>query len=74
MKKSYRKCNNHIQDRSAVSSIVGTMLLLIIAVSLFSTVYYFVLTMDVTHTTPAVNIVGAISEDNTLILTHFGGE
>ncbi len=74
MKKLLRKCNNHLQDRSAVSSIIGTMLLLIIAVSLFSTVYYFVLTMDVTQSTPAVNIVGVISEDNNLILTHFGGK
>ena len=30
--------------------------------------------MDQTHSTPAVNIVGVISDDNELILTHFGGK
>lgn len=68
-----KKCWCFIQNKQGVTSIIGTMLLLAIAITLFSTVYYFVLTMNVTPATPAVNIVGEITDDNEIILTHFGG-
>lgn len=64
---------NFKKNNKAVSEVLGTVLLLVISVSLFSVVYVSFFAVDVTPNTPSVNIVGAIKEDS-LVLDHYGGE
>ena len=61
------------KNNKAVSEVLGTILLLVISVSLFSVIYASFFAIDVTPNTPSVNIVGAIKQDS-LILEHCGGE
>jgi len=61
------------RQNSAVSEVLGTILLLVISVSLFSVVYASFAFVQVTPDAPFVNIIGTI-EDNKLILEHRGGE
>ena len=56
-----------------VSEVLGTILLLAISVTLFSTVYAAFFSIQPGPSTPAVNIVGTI-ENNSLVLEHRGGE
>ncbi len=58
----------------AVSEIVGTMLLLVISITLFSVVYISVLTIYPSSTKPSVNIICAIDENNNIIIEHCGGK
>lgn len=67
---------NRLRNDSGVSEIIGTMLLLIIVVSLFSVVYFYVLTLPASPPTPSVNIIGWVVEvdgENEVILKHYGG-
>ena len=57
----------------AVSEILGTMLLLVIAVSSFNVLYYFVLSAPTPTPAPIVEISGTMDE-NQIILMHRGGE
>lgn len=58
-----------------VTEIVGTMLLLLIAISLFSVVYYSVLSAPGPVSTPSAFIVGSLDTDNNqIIFHHMGGE
>ncbi len=57
---------------TAVSEVLGTILLLVISVSLFSTIYVTIFSIEVESSTPAVDIIGTIDE-NMLILEHRGG-
>jgi uncharacterized repeat protein (TIGR01451 family) len=57
----------------AVSEVFGTILLLIISVSLLSTVYVALFSINVEKSSPDVSIVGTM-EGNKLILEHRGGE
>lgn len=57
----------------AVSELLGTMLLLIIAVSVFSVIFLNTLSDVSPEDHPLVTIVGAL-EGNNVILTHRGGE
>jgi len=56
----------------AVSEIVGTVVLLAIAVALFSVIYLTLSSSLVIQESPKVNIVGYV-EGNDLILEHLGG-
>ena len=72
MKKPWRKLGfqNH-----AVNEIIGTMLLLGISISLFSVVYYSVLSTPAPESTPSAQIIGSLDLDNNqIILNHLGGE
>ena len=60
-------------DSQAVSELIGTVLLLAIAVALFSVVYVMVSTVLVGEAVPQVNIVGYVEGDN-IILENLGGE
>lgn len=60
-------------NKKAVSEVIGTILILTISVSLFSVVYASFFSIDVSPSTPAVRIVGTISNNN-LILDHKGGD
>lgn len=57
----------------AVSEVFGTILLLLISVTLFSVVYVALFSVQVERSSPSVNIVGTI-EGNNLILENRGGE
>jgi FlaG/FlaF family flagellin (archaellin) len=59
----------------AVSETVGTMLLLGISIALFSVVYISVLTIYPSDTSPSVNIIFSVDENNTNItIEHCGGK
>jgi hypothetical protein len=63
----YRKLKN-----SAVSEVFGTVLLLLISVSVFSTVYASFFAVNVPPQAPSVTLVASI-DDNNFILYHRGG-
>jgi len=60
-------------SKDAVSEILGTVLLLAMAVALFAVLYIIVFSITVTTTPPIVNLVGSIDGDN-VIIEHHGGE
>ena len=60
-------------DKKAVSEVIGTILLLGIAVTLFSVLYIAVFSHTVTPSTPSVNIAATV-DGNNIILEHRGGE
>jgi len=66
--------NNRIKERRAhaISEILGTVLLLAIAVSLFSVIYMTLSSSLVIQESPQVNIIGYV-EGNNLIFKHIGG-
>ena len=57
----------------AVSQVLATVLLLVMSVSSFSTLYFTFLTTDILPSSPSSNIVGTI-QNNSLILEHRGGD
>ena len=65
-----KKLNKNI---IAVSEVVGTILLLVLSVTFFSVVYTAFFSIDVAPSTPSVNLLGTIKENN-LIFDHRGGE
>jgi FlaG/FlaF family flagellin (archaellin) len=71
--KNNLKKNN---DNKAVSDIVGTILILLIAIAIFSVLYIFVLSqffMSDSQSVPVVDIISTI-EGNDIILEHRGGD
>ena len=54
-------------SNNAATEIIGVMLLLGISVSLFSVVYFTVLTTDLQEDAPSLFIVGSIDENNNLV-------
>ena len=57
----------------AVSEMVGTLLLLVISVSLFSVIYFSVLSVSPSPTKPSVNLICTL-ENNNITLEHRGGK
>jgi len=64
-----KKINNKI----AVSEVLGTILLLLISVTIFSVVYVSFFSVEIDNQVPSVDMVGTI-QDNNLILEHRGGD
>jgi len=60
-------------SKDAVSEILGTVLLLAMAVALFAVLYIIVFSITVTTTPPIVNLVGSLDGEN-VIIEHHGGE
>ena len=60
-------------SNEAVSEILGTVLLLGMAVSLFSLLSFIVLSYPFTPSPPSVNLVGSIDGTNVTI-EHYGGD
>ena len=60
-------------NNNAVSEVLGSILLIMISVSLFSVVYITFFSIDMDQSSPSVNIIGTVN-DNNLILEHRGGE
>lgn len=61
------------KEESAVSEILGTMLLLLFAVSIFSVISIIVFSNVPQFNDPLVTITGTI-EGNNVVITHRGGE
>ena len=61
------------RGNNAVSEIVGTLLLLVISVSLFSVIYLSVITVSPSPTRPSVNLICTL-EKNNITLEHRGGK
>ena len=71
MKKSLKKWMN----KSAVSEIIGTLLLLAIAVIIFSSLIVYVLSMDDDPAAPSLNLVGRVAASGgNAIIEHNGGD
>lgn len=70
MEKKYFKI---ARESTAVSEVIGTILLLGIAVSLFSIVYISVLSVPSSPPTPSANIVCTIRGNN-IVFEHYGGD
>lgn len=62
-----------LKKEDAVSSILGTLLLLIIAIALFSILFTVVSGLEPINKGPSSHIL-AYSKDNKIIIEHFGGE
>jgi hypothetical protein len=63
----------NMREKLAVSEIIGIVLLLAMAVSLFVMVQLIVFSYPFEPAAPSVNIVGSISNGN-ILLEHHGGE
>lgn len=57
----------------AVSETIGTLLLLGISISLFSVIYFSVMTIYPISATPSVNIICSFNDSN-IIIEHRGGK
>ena len=67
----------HKRKNSAVTPIIGTVLLLGIAVALFAILNIIVFSYPIRSTSPSVNLVAKIVDENTqkfVQIEHFGGE
>jgi hypothetical protein len=62
-----------LKNEDAVSSVLGTILLLIIAIGLFSILFTVVNGLEPINKGPSSHIL-AYSKDNQIIIEHFGGE
>jgi len=60
-------------NTSGISDIIGTLLLLLIAISLFSVVYMFVLSYPVSTQAPSANIAWRV-DGGTITFEHCGGK
>jgi len=69
MKKIFKRkiCNN-----DAITDIIGTMLLLFIAIALFSVLYFFALSFDANDPAPSTNIIAHVIGDD-IYFEHWGG-
>ena len=65
--KNYRK-------KHAVTEILGTAILLGIAIALFSGIQYVVFSYPFEPSPPSINLVGTVNESNYIIIEHQGGE
>jgi FlaG/FlaF family flagellin (archaellin) len=64
---------NHRKTDKGVTAIVGTAVLLGIAIILFAVLNFIVLSFQTQPSVPSVNLVGAF-EGDTIVLEHNGGE
>ncbi|MGC9308485.1 MAG: PKD domain-containing protein, partial [Thermoplasmatota archaeon] len=62
------------KEKDGVSEILGTVLLLGIAVIIFSSLIVYVLSMDTGNPSPDLNMVGYLNEDEHAIVEHRGGD
>ena len=58
----------------AVSEVVGTVFILGISISLFSTVYVTLFSMESPTAAPIVDIVGMTPDDQHIVFSHIGGD
>ena len=63
------KKNNH-----GVTPIIGTVLLLAMAIGLFSVLNVIVFSFPISPRSPSVALAGSIDNDNLIVIEHNGGE
>jgi len=66
------KIKKQMHSESAVSEILGTILLFAMALALFSVLYISIIPMDSVQSSTSSNIIGYIQDGN-IILEHHGG-
>ncbi|ENO12208.1 Protein of unknown function (DUF1628) [Thermoplasmatales archaeon SCGC AB-539-C06] len=71
MNKRFTVINKRVEK--AVSDMIGTLLLLMIAVALFSVLYLFVFSFETPDHSPSVSIIGYTDGYN-ITLEHLGGD
>jgi len=64
---------SHERENVGVSEVIGTVLLLGMAIGLFTIVYVSVLTLSPLPLTPEINAIGR-AEGDTIFLDHYGGK
>jgi len=62
-----------LKNNNAVTDLIGTMLMLFIAIALFSIIYFFVFSVEAPVRPPSANILGYL-EGDTIYFEHWGGE
>ena len=63
-----------IHNCSAVSEVLGGVLLLLIAVLSFTAIYSFVFPLPESTAEPHVKLIGYVTQEGTAIIEHVGGE
>ncbi|HDM66876.1 MAG TPA: type IV pilin, partial [Thermoplasmatales archaeon] len=63
-----------INNEYAVSEVIGSALLLLIAVLSFSAIYMYVFPLPIPTEEPHVKLIGYVNENGTVVLEHVGGE
>lgn len=63
-----------ISSNYAVSEVIGSVILLLIALLAFSAIYTYVFPLPFPEDEPHVKIVGYVNNNGTIILEHVGGE
>ena len=61
------------KNHQAVTPIIGTVLLLAMAISLFAVLNFIVFSYPHEPKSPAVNLIGAIDNGN-IVVNHYGGD
>jgi hypothetical protein len=61
-------------SKTAVSEIVGVMLLIGISVTLFSIVYYSILSTQLREDAPDLLVIGQLDEQSNILIHHQGGQ
>jgi len=62
-----------LKNNNAVTDLIGTMLMLFIAIALFSIIYFFVFSVEAPVRPPSTNVIGYL-EGDTIYFEHWGGE
>ncbi len=68
------KILGRIKGKEGVSEIIGTVLLLAIAVIIFSSLIVYVLSMDTSPSAPSVHMVGSMDENSFATVENRGGD
>ncbi len=68
------KIGKKIRGDAGVSEIIGTVLLLAIAVIIFSSLIVYVLSMDTSPSAPSVHMVGSTDENAHVVIENRGGD
>ena len=68
------KRNISFSDEYAVSEIVGGLLLILIALMVFSVIYLYVFPLPIPPPEPNVDLMGYVTDDGIAVIAHMGGE
>jgi len=68
------KRNISFSEEYAVSELVGGLLLLLIALMVFSVIYLYVFPLPIPPPEPNVDLMGYVNDDGIAVIAHVGGE
>jgi len=68
------KANISFSDEHAVSELVGGLLLVLIALVVFSAIYFYVFPLPIPPAEPNVKLWGYVTDDGLVVIEHIGGE